>query len=155
MLAASKSLRSNASLVLDGMVTDYERASGPWHIEWIVIPELFVMAIGALNQASFVLSRLDVNKDSMTINLYSTKDLIVGEAVMMGLAPFVGHDVVCQACKQAIEEKLTLQEGLKGVPEVTDKIPEKKREELCDSIYYYLGSCREMVNHSCLILGHR
>ncbi|CAJ0550157.1 Ff.00g100870.m01.CDS01 [Fusarium sp. VM40] len=51
------------------------------------------MAIGALNQASFVLSRLDVNKDSMTINLYSTKDLIVGEAVMMGLAPFVGHDV--------------------------------------------------------------
>lgn len=34
ILAASKILRSNAGLVLDGMVADFERASGPWHLEW-------------------------------------------------------------------------------------------------------------------------
>jgi adenylosuccinate lyase len=149
MLAASKSLRSNASVVLDGMVTDFERASGPWHLEWVAIQELFVMAVGALNQASFVLSGLDVDKENMARNLYSTKGLIVGEAVMMGLAPFIGrqnaHDVVYQACKQAIEEKSTLYEVLKDMSEVTDKISNKKLQELCDPINY-LGSCQEMVD---------
>jgi 3-carboxy-cis,cis-muconate cycloisomerase len=149
MLAASKSLRSNASLVLDGMVTDFERASGPWHLEWIAIPELFVMASGALSQASFVLSGLDVDTEKMADNLYSTKGLIVGEAVMMGLAPFSGrqkaHDVVYDACKRAIEEKLSLYEVLSGVPELKRNISDTKLRELCDPVNY-LGCCRDMVD---------
>jgi 3-carboxy-cis,cis-muconate cycloisomerase len=84
MLAASKSLRSNAGLVLDAMITDFERASGPWHLEWIAIPEMFVMGLGALHQAEFALSGLVVSPEAMARNLHSTGGLIVGEAVMMG-----------------------------------------------------------------------
>ncbi|KAJ5889091.1 3-carboxy-cis cis-muconate cycloisomerase [Penicillium taxi] len=148
MLAASKSLRSNASLVLDAMVTDFERASGPWHLEWIAIPEMFVMAVGSLHQAEFVLSGLVVERQRMVDNLYSTGGLIVGEAVMMGLAPFIGrqkaHDVVYDGCRRAIEEKLTLLEVLLDMPEVTEKIPRKRLEELCDPANY-LGSSLRMV----------
>ncbi|KAJ5121978.1 L-Aspartase-like protein [Penicillium atrosanguineum] len=56
ILAASKILRSNAGLVLDGMVADFERASGPWHLEWVAVPESFVIAVGALSQTHFALS---------------------------------------------------------------------------------------------------
>lgn len=48
ILAASKMLRANASLCLDAMITDFERASGPWHLEWAAVPESFVIAVGAL-----------------------------------------------------------------------------------------------------------
>ena len=35
ILAAAKALRQQAGLILDAMVSDFERATGPWHVEWI------------------------------------------------------------------------------------------------------------------------
>ena len=37
--------------MLDAMVSDFERATGPWHVEWIAVPESFGYAAGALHQA--------------------------------------------------------------------------------------------------------
>lgn len=109
ILAASKILRSNASLCLDAMVTDFERASGPWHLEWAAVPESFVIAVGTLTQADFAISGLVVNVDQMDRNLNSTRGLIVAEAVMMELANSIGrqkaHDLVYEACKGTIESK--------------------------------------------------
>ncbi|KAM5353417.1 hypothetical protein ACJ41O_000067 [Fusarium nematophilum] len=150
ILAASKILRSNAGLVLDGMVSDFERASGPWHLEWVAIPESFVMAVGALHQAEFALAGLDVHKDQMAANLASTKGLIVGEAVMMSLATHIGrqdaHDVVYAACKQTIERggDTTLLEVLKEDKRLTDVMSLKELESLCDPMNY-LGSSQRMV----------
>lgn len=148
ILAASKILRSNAGLVLDGMVADFERASGPWHLEWVAIPESFVIASGALHQADFVLSGLVVNEDQMAKNLHSTQGLIVGEAVMMGLAPFLGrgkaHDVVYIACKDAIETKRSLFECLMGMREVTSALSVEDLQRLCNP-ENYMGSCSRMV----------
>jgi 3-carboxy-cis,cis-muconate cycloisomerase len=69
------------------MVQDFERATGPWHAEWIAIPESFVLAAGALHQAKFALSGLIVDEKKMAENLDISPGLIVAEAVMMGLAP--------------------------------------------------------------------
>ena len=149
ILAASKILRSNASLVLDAMVSDFERASGPWHLEWVAVPEAFVVAVGALHQADFALSGLVVNEAAMAENLHSTKGLIVGEAVMMGLAPHIGrqtaHDVVYEACKRAIEEDKSLLEVLVDVKEIHGKIEKEELEKLCDPVNY-LGSAGRMVD---------
>jgi adenylosuccinate lyase len=149
ILAASKILRSNAGLVLDGMVSDFERASGPWHLEWVAVPESFVIAVGALYQADFALSGLVVNPKQMLANLYSTKGLIVAEAVMMGLAPHVGrqraHDIVYEACKDSIERETSLLEALQQREEVTGKISGEALSNLCDA-RNYLGSCGLMVD---------
>ncbi|KAB8213152.1 L-Aspartase-like protein [Aspergillus novoparasiticus] len=130
ILASSKLLRANASLGLDAMVVDFERASGPWHLEWVAIPESFTYAVGALHQTTFALSGLCVKEDSMEKNLHSTRGLIVGEAVMMGLAPFVGrqraHDVVYEACKSAIEHDRVLLDVLKEDTEVSEHLNEAK-----------------------------
>lgn len=148
ILAASKLLRANAGLGLDAMVTDFERASGPWHLEWVAIPEAFVLAVGALHQANFALGGLVVNVGQMEKNLNSSRGLIVGEAVMMGLAPSLGrqkaHEVVYEACRTAIEEGRSLLDVLKQNPSVSS-LDEREVAKLCDPLNY-LGSSQVMVD---------
>lgn len=149
ILAASKILRSNASLVLDSMVADFERASGPWHLEWVAIPESFVIAVGALSQTHFALSGLSVNSKQMLDNLHSTRGLIVAEAVMMGMAPHVGrqqaHDIVYEACRESIEKDQTLLECLLQKDDVTSKMNREQLSALCDPVNY-LGASTRMVD---------
>ncbi|KAG2419367.1 hypothetical protein HFD88_004163 [Aspergillus terreus] len=149
ILAASKVLRSNAGLVLDGMVADFERASGPWHLEWVAVPESFVIAVGALSQTHFALSGLCVHSKQMLDNLHATKGLIVAEAVMMGLAPHVGrnkaHDIVYEACRESIEKDRTLLECLLEKPDVTSKMSTEQVSKLCDPVNY-LGASGRMVD---------
>ncbi|KAE8130943.1 L-Aspartase-like protein [Aspergillus pseudotamarii] len=93
--------------------------------------------------------RLCVKEDSMERNLHSTRGLIVGEAVMMGLAPFVGrqraHDVVYEACKSAIEHDRVLLDVLKENMEVSVHLNEAQLTQLCDPLNY-LGSGQLMVD---------
>lgn len=149
ILAASKLLRASAGLGLDAMVMDFERASGPWHLEWVAVPEAFVVAVGALHQTNFALGGLVVNVDAMSENLLSTRGLIVGEAVMMGMAPFIGrqraHDVIYEACKESIETSQDLLSVLKAKREITDKVSETVLADLCDPMKY-LGASQLMVD---------
>jgi len=152
ILAASKILRSNAGLCLDAMITDFERATGPWHLEWVAVPESFVIAVGALAQGDFALSGLVVNVDSMTRNLNSTRGLIVAEAVMMDLAMHTGrqkaHDIVYEACKETIENDgtATLLETLRSKTQVTAAISDERLRELCEPSNY-LGAAGNMVDN--------
>ncbi|KAI5925470.1 adenylosuccinate lyase [Camillea tinctor] len=150
VLAASKLLRSHASLGLDAMVVDFERASGPWHLEWVAVPEAFVVAAGALHQTNFVFAGLVVNTGAMLDNLGSSRGLIVGEAVMMALARYIGrqpaHDVVYEACKESIETGNLLLDILRARPEVADNISDAELVALCDPRNYF-GSSQLMVDH--------
>jgi folylpolyglutamate synthase/dihydropteroate synthase len=62
MLAAAKGVRQHAGLMLDAMIQDFERATGPWHAEWMAVPEAFVLTAGALHQARFALGGLIVDE---------------------------------------------------------------------------------------------
>ncbi len=118
MLAAAKAVRQHAGLMLDAQIQDFERATGPWHAEWIAIPESFVLTAGALHQAKFALGGLIVDEAQMAKNLDISRGLIVAEAVMMGLAPQLGrqeaHDVVYDACRRANEQHISLGDALLG-----------------------------------------
>ena len=98
------------------MIHDFERATGPWHAEWMAIPESFVLTAGALHQAKFALGGLIVDASRMAQNLGMSKGLIAAEAVMMHLAPFIGrqqaHDVVYAACRVVNETGRTLADVL-------------------------------------------
>ena len=59
ILAAAKVLRQQSGLVLDALVTDFERATGPWHVEWVAVPEAFGYAAGALAPVSVSARRTD------------------------------------------------------------------------------------------------
>ncbi|HSI56359.1 MAG TPA: adenylosuccinate lyase family protein, partial [Ideonella sp.] len=151
MLAASKAVRQHAGLMVDAMVQDFERATGPWHAEWIAIPESFILSAGALHQARFMLGGLTVDTDRMRHNLGLTRGLIVAEAVMMGLAPAIGrqqaHDIVYDACRSVNEQGGTLAEALAALPEVTRHFDRAAIARLTDPANY-LGLCGEMVDRA-------
>jgi 3-carboxy-cis,cis-muconate cycloisomerase len=149
ILAAAKSVRQNAGLMLDAMASDHERATGPWHLEWIALPEAFIASAGALAQARFMLEGLIVEPERMRRNLDITGGLIVAEAVMMALALHTGrgvaHDLVYGACRQASEQGTTLLVALKAVPEVTSHFSDAKLAALVDPANY-VGSAGEMID---------
>ncbi|MFC7555571.1 3-carboxy-cis,cis-muconate cycloisomerase [Pseudoroseomonas wenyumeiae] len=86
MLATAKAVRQQVALVLDAMVQDFERATGPWHLEWMALPESFMLTASCLHQARFALSGLTVDVGRMRANLDLSGGLIVAEAVMMAAA---------------------------------------------------------------------
>jgi 3-carboxy-cis,cis-muconate cycloisomerase len=149
MLAASKAVRQHAGLMLDATVQDFERATGPWHAEWMAIPESFVLTAGALHQAKFALEGLVVDEKQMAKNLDISRGLIVAEAVMMGLAPEIGrqqaHDVVYDACRLANDRNMTLADALAADPQVSARIDRATIERLT-SPKNYLGLAPEMVD---------
>jgi 3-carboxy-cis,cis-muconate cycloisomerase len=149
ILAASKALRQHAGLALDAMVSDFERATGPWHVEWIAVPEAFGYAAGALHQAEFMMGGLIVDTGRMAKNLGMTHGLIVAEAVMMGLAPHTGrteaHDLVYDSCRAAIDSDRPLYDVLLETREVTEPLGAARLKELTDPANY-LGAAQAMVD---------
>jgi 3-carboxy-cis,cis-muconate cycloisomerase len=149
ILAAAKSVRQNSGLMLDAMASDHERATGPWHLEWIALPEAFIASAGALGQARFMLEGLIVEPARMRHNLDITGGLIVAEAVMMALAQHTGrgvaHDLVYGACRQASQNGTTLLVALKAMPEITRHFDSTKLAVLVDPANY-VGCAGEMVD---------
>jgi 3-carboxy-cis,cis-muconate cycloisomerase len=74
---------------------------------------------------------------------------------MMGLAPHLGrqtaHDIVYDACREAIARDTSLLEVLKGMPEITKHASDAELAAMCDPANY-VGLAGEMVDR---ILGGR
>ena len=151
MLAAAKAVRQQAGLMIDAMIQDFERATGPWHAEWIAIPESFILTSGALHQAKFALGGLIVDTERMKHNLGISKGLIVAEAVMMEMAPYTGrqqaHDIVYDACRTVNEHGGTLAEALAALPEVTKHFDRAAIDRMTDPANY-LGLAPQMVDRA-------
>lgn len=149
ILAVGRIVRQHAALALGAMDADFERATGPWHIEWAILPEAFILSAGALAQARFMLEGLEVFPDAMRRNLDVTSGLIVAEAVMMGLAPAIGrgraHDLVYDACRTAAGERRPLLDVLRGLPEITGKLSDDELVRLTEP-GNYVGQAPEMID---------
>jgi 3-carboxy-cis,cis-muconate cycloisomerase len=85
----------------------------------------------------------------MRTNLDLTNGLVVSEAVMMGLAPFLGreraHDLVYDICRDAIGQNRPLVELLAENAEIARHADRNKLAALCDPANY-LGLSGLMVD---------
>ncbi len=137
--------------LLEAQVEDHERSTGPWEIEWIVLPEIFMLSAGALAQTRFLTAGLQVNEKKMKDNLGITKGLIVSEAVVMGLGPYLGrnraHDLVYDICRQVVATGRPLNELLVQDKEISKHLSRKQIDALCDPANY-LGVAGEMVDRA-------
>ena len=149
MMVAAETVRADVHMMLGGMVQDHERASGPYKFELIALPRAFIAASAALMHAVDILPGLEVQEGRMRKNLDATHGLIVSEAVMMGLAPALGrqtaHDIVYDACREAIARDTTLLEVLRGMPEITKHASDTELAAMCDP-GNYVGLAGEMVD---------
>ena len=147
--ALNSVVRQQVAALLDAMVEDHERATGPWQIEWIVLPEIFCLTAGALAQTRFVLGGLQVDEAKMRANLDLTKGLVVSEAVMMGLGPYLGrqyaHDLVYDICRQVAATGQPLLDLLAANGEISKHLDRTALAKLCDP-GNYLGEAGAMVD---------
>ncbi len=148
MVAAAKIVREQHSLMLDALVQDHERATGPWHVEWHALPTAFIVASGGLRGAREALQGLEVRPAAMAQNLGVSRGLIVAEAVMMGLAPRLGrqhaHDIVYACCRTALAGELSFTEALLAEPQVAAIFQRAEIETLTNPANY-LGSAPQMT----------
>jgi 3-carboxy-cis,cis-muconate cycloisomerase len=154
--AAISVVRQHAAALMDAMVADHERSTGPWEIEWIVLPEAFCLIAGALAQSRFVLEGLQVDAQAMRRNIDLTEGLVMSEAVMMGLGPHIGretaHDLVYDLCRQAIAENKPLLDLLAAHPEIARHVDRTALERMLDPANY-LGQSGVMVDRVLASLG--
>jgi 3-carboxy-cis,cis-muconate cycloisomerase len=134
ILAAAKNVRQLVPVMLDALLADHERATGPWHAEWLALPQAFALTAGALHHARALLEGLEVDPARMRQNLDATRGMISAEAVMMALAPHVGreaaHHLVADGCRKALEEGRGLEDVLSGEPEVMAHLAPARLAEL-------------------------
>ena len=145
--ATAATVRQLSAAMSESMVGDHERATGPWEIEWIVLPQISTLTSACLRHTAENLEGLEVDKDSMKKNLDISKGAIVSEAVMMGLGPTLGrqraHDLVYDLCREASISGRPLLELLDGSEDIV--LPRDELERLC-SADNYLGLSAKMTD---------
>ena len=147
--AAISVVRQHAAALMDAMVADHERSTGPWEIEWIVLPEAFCLMAGALKQARSVVEGLEVDPVAMRRNIDLTGGLVMSEAVMMGLGPYIGreyaHDLVYDLCRDAAAQGRPLLDLLAENDEISKHLDRDALATLLDPAHY-LGQSGVMVD---------
>lgn len=147
--AAISVVRQHAAALMDAMVADHERSTGPWEIEWIVLPEAFCLMAGALKHSRAVLEGLEVDPEAMRRNIEMTHGLVMSEAVMMGLGHHLGreyaHDLVYELCRQAVKQRRPLLDLLCENEEITRHVQREQLAVMCEPDNY-LGQSGLMVD---------
>jgi len=154
--AAISVVRQHAAALMDAMVADHERSTGPWEIEWIVLPEAFCLIAGALKQSRAVVEGLEVDAAAMMRNIEMTGGLVMSEAVMMGLGPYIGreyaHDLVYDLCRESLAKKTPLIDLLANHPEIERHVDRATLEGMLDPVNY-LGQSGVMVDRVLARMG--
>ena len=82
-------------------------------------------------------------------NIDMTNGLVMCEAVMMGLGPYIGreyaHDLVYDICREAVKQQRPLLDLLAEHPEINKHLDRAALAKLCDPANY-LGQAGVMVD---------
>lgn len=154
VLACAMRVPAMVSTMLTAMVQEQERALGGWQAEWDTLPEIASLTSAALNQLREVMSGLAVDAARMRSNIEITQGFVMAEAVSLALAPYVGravaHELIEEACHQAVESGRSLLEVLKSDPRMPKEFYSLRIEALFDPANY-LGEAPAFVER---VLAH-
>ena len=149
VLAAAIRIPGLVSTMLSAMVQEHERGLGGWQAEWETLPEICMLASGALAHLIQLLEGLEIHQDAMARNLDATHGLVMAEAVAMALAKHIGkmpaHQVIEWASRRALESRKLFREVLVNEPEITKYLSAREIDELLDP-KNYTGSAQVMID---------
>jgi 3-carboxy-cis,cis-muconate cycloisomerase len=140
-LAAAVQVPGLVATMLAAAVQEHERGLGDWPAEWDTLPNIVMLAAGALDAMAGVVAGLDVDVARMRANLDLTQGQILAEAAQMALAPALGRDVahslVGAACKRAAAERRHLRDTLRDEPRVRDVLDDAALTRLFEPQSYF------------------
>lgn len=149
IIAIAHKMRELASSQHTAMIQEHERGVGQMHLEWMVIPEAFVLMSGSLFHTKNILCGLHVDKEQMRKNLEMGGGLLMSEAVMMGLAPKIGkkkaHDLVYEIAGNAYVKNITLKDALNKDEQVSSLLTSSEIDDLLDPVNY-TGTASNMID---------
>jgi 3-carboxy-cis,cis-muconate cycloisomerase len=126
-----------------------QERSGEGLLEFQALPSLFIHAEKCLAETILVLEGLEVFPQRMRSNLDITHGIILAECYMMALAPHLGrlqaHDLVHDACREAVERNVDLVEVLAETDAVTRHLNGEALARLADP-RGYLGDAQPMID---------
>ena len=129
LVAGARALRGVVSALNGAAAHAGERDMGLWGVEWLVLPEAFVLAAGVADKLAVILEGLEVNLGRMEQNLALTDGAVMAEAAMMLLGRTLGHEeahaLVMRAAKRAAAERRSLLAVLTEEREVHHLSPEQ------------------------------
>jgi 3-carboxy-cis,cis-muconate cycloisomerase len=138
--ACAALVRNLSATLVEAMVQDHERATGPFQMEWAAVPEIFCLAAGALSHARLLAEGLRIDAARMRTNLDATGGLVLAEAVMMGLGAKLGrshaHHLVQDICKQVIAGQGSFLDLLAANPEIAAVMDRDALAALLDPANY-------------------
>ena len=150
LLTSGRLIRQQVATMMEGMVNDHERGTGIWTVEWVALPESFLLISVALAEARTLLEGLKVFPERMEQNLALSNGMLTSEAVMMALAPHIGranaHHLVKEAVQNAMKQRTDLKSALLLMEAVTDHLDEAELAMLTDPANY-TGLASTIVDH--------
>jgi adenylosuccinate lyase len=141
ILALARLCREKAATAIDTLLyNEHERDWSSVQMEWAYLPELCVMAHGAMELTLRVLRGLHVDSERMRQNLDLTQGLLLAERVMLELGKHIGrqnaHDVVYECAMHAVAHRQPFLESLAADERVTAQIDRARLAPLLDPEQY-------------------
>ena len=150
-VACARRVRGEASILLEAMSQEHERAAGAWQSEWEALSGALAYTGGAAGALREVLEGLEVRPDRMRENLAATGGLVLAESVSMAMAERLGrleaHRLVQGASRRAVEAGRSLRDELLDDPEVRKQLDPEKIDRALDP-RGYLGSAEALVERA-------
>jgi 3-carboxy-cis,cis-muconate cycloisomerase len=148
ILSAAIRVPGLVSTMLSAMVQEHERGLGGWHAEWQTLPEICLLAGGAVAQMEQILSGLAIHEKRMAENIEATHGLIFAEAIAMVLRKKLGrkeaHELLEQASRCAVAENRPLRDVLLQDATVRKHLSAGDIDRLVDP-KNYIGSAKELA----------
>ena len=134
VVALARLMAGLPASAITAMMHEHERDMAAWQMEWLVVPEAFILASGALHHANAIASGLSVDVARMRANLAASGGLINAEAVMMALAEKIGrhaaHDLVGAIVRVSAAEDKPLADALSADPLIAAHLDRAEIEAL-------------------------
>ncbi|AFM20568.1 adenylosuccinate lyase (plasmid) [Mycolicibacterium chubuense NBB4] len=116
LVTLSRLVRADASVALEGILSEHERDGRSWKCEWVVVPEACQLACVATRLAIDLLSGLRVNTQRMRDNLIARGGYVQSAAALRTLSGSVGKHTAQQllydATMKGIGDRSSLAEAL-------------------------------------------
>ena len=148
LVASTRLLRGAIGTLANAVSHAGERDMGLWAVEWLALPQAFILAGGAAEKLEHLLEHLEVDAARMRANLSLAGGAIMAEAAMMAVAHVMGHEqahvIVTAASRQARVEQRQMLDVLAEQPEAALILDAALIERLRDP-GSYLGWSAELA----------
>lgn len=149
IIAISHRMREFSGSQFSAMIQEHERGVSAMPIEWMIIPEAFMLASASFSQSLEMISNLEIDSVQMGKNLNLDSGLLMAEAIMMGIAPLIGrtraHELVFTAAANANDTNITLREAIINDEKIMELISVDELNTLLNPVNY-TGSASEMID---------